>query len=133
MALLNREIADFPSIPIPKGNSLAAFATARAGDDKQRVNTYLLYQDSDNRINMVWVDDDTSWKTAAPAALEGADQASDIACLTMPTTFQDINFHELQLEQASSETRCYFQRGGIVQEVVLSGTDWVDIGSVPMP
>lgn len=128
-----RDTADFPSISIPEGNSLAAFATARDSDTNQRVNTYLLYQGSDNHINIVWVDDNTTWKTAAPTALKGADRGTNIACLTMPTSSRDINLQQLQLEQASSETRCYFQRGGIVRETVLSGADWVETGSVPMP
>ena len=81
---------------------------------------------------MVYTEDSRTWNTAQPGALANADNGTSIACLTMPTTERDINNLTLQLEQASGESRCYFQRDGHVREVVLNGTDWADLGSVPM-
>jgi hypothetical protein len=82
---------------------------------------------------MAWRDDESSWKTSRPAALAGADAGTDIACLTMPESMMDGSGGVVLLEPASPETRCYFQRGGAVREVRLNGTDWVELGTVPLP
>lgn len=51
----------------------------------------------------------------------------------MPMTQKDINGKDLDLEQASVRTnRCYFQRGGHVIEFALNGTDWIELGRVPI-
>ncbi|KAH8901737.1 hypothetical protein GQ53DRAFT_740473 [Thozetella sp. PMI_491] len=123
----------FPTISFPKGNSIAAFSTARPNDKTGRVNTYILYQAEDNSIQMVWLDNESGWETSAPHALAVADNGTDIACLTMPTSELDTKSQVLLLEAASDVSRCYFQRGGVPREVMLSGTDWVELGSVPMP
>ena len=83
---------------------------------------------------MVWRDDESSdWKTSRPPALAGADKGTDISCVTMPESMSTATGAVLLLEQASAETRCYFQRGGHVREVRLDGEGWVDMGSVPLP
>lgn len=81
---------------------------------------------------MAYLTDDAGWKTVQPESLTNADNGTSIACLTMSTSPYDANLQALDLEQASSESKCYFQRGGLVREVVLSGTDWVEVGIVPM-
>ncbi|KAL1850956.1 hypothetical protein Daus18300_012747 [Diaporthe australafricana] len=125
--------ADFPSITVAAGGSFAAFTTARSDSSQGRVNTYVLYQEMSSRISMVYLDNDTSWVTKQPEALSSADNGTDIACLTMPMTQSDVDGDELDLEAASSHTsRCYFQRGGYIREFALSGTDWIELGTIPM-
>lgn len=125
--------AVFPSINLPDGGSFAAFTTARPDDDKDRVNTYVLYQEESLRISMVYLDNDSTWTVTQPSALGDADNGTGIACLTMPISEEGTDSEALELEIASNEVaRCYFQRGGLVREVVLSGTDWVETGSIPL-
>lgn len=125
--------ANFPTIILPKGASFTAFATARPGDSNHRTNTYVLYQAADGRIGMVWRDDESDWKTSQPAALARADMGTDIACLTMPESMMNSTGSVVTLEVPSTETRCYFQQGGAVREVKLNDTDWIDLGTVPLP
>lgn len=125
--------AAFPSIALAAGGSFAAFTTARADSSEGRVNTYVLYQEVSSRISMAYLDNDSEWATTQPEALSSADNGTDIACLTMPMTQVDESEDELNLEEASSQTnRCYFQRGGYVREFVLSGTEWIELGTIPM-
>ena len=123
----------FPDITLPNNTAIAAFSTSRPADKQNRVNTYILYQTAGGAIEMVWVDDGTGWKTSSPSALANADSGTSIACLTMSTSAYDSNGLQVVLEAASSESRCYFQYGGAVHEVVLSGTDWVELGTLPIP
>ncbi|KAB5551416.1 hypothetical protein GE09DRAFT_171737 [Coniochaeta sp. 2T2.1] len=129
--------ANFPSINLPQGSSFAAFATARPGDRNNRTDTYVLYQTAGGAIEMVYRDDESDWKTAQPAdppaALAEADVGTDIACVTMPESMRDNVGRAVTLEAASTETRCYFQRGGGVVEVQLRQGGWVELGVVPMP
>ncbi|KXH61171.1 hypothetical protein CNYM01_05628 [Colletotrichum nymphaeae SA-01] len=123
------------SITVPtisKGVSFAAFSIARESDALQRVNIYILFIDASSDINVLR-NSASGWQLTQPAALKAVDSDSDIACLTMATTYFDSNGSQVLLGQALSETRCYFQRGGLVREAMLSGDDWVDLGSVPIP
>ncbi|KAF6799601.1 hypothetical protein CSOJ01_12378, partial [Colletotrichum sojae] len=122
----------FPSISLPEGNPFTAFSVARPSDFLQRVNTYVLYLDASSDINVVFTDS-SSWKTTKPEVLRGVDPDTDIACMTMATTHRDSSQSEVPLEGLSGDTRCYFQRGGLVREVVFNGAGWVDIGNVPIP
>ncbi|KAK3331805.1 hypothetical protein B0T19DRAFT_86885 [Cercophora scortea] len=125
---------DFPSITLPKYSPIAAFSTARPADKSERVNTYVLYLDAASDINMVYIEssDPSSWKTSKPEALKGVDRDTDIACLTMATSNYNAAGLETPLEQASSESKCFFQRGGELIQAVLDGTDWVVNGTVPL-
>ncbi len=135
-----------PDITLPKLAPMAAFSVARPDDAFQRVDTYLLYRDASSNINMVYAagaatstssstTSSVQWKTAQPAALKGVDSDSDIACLNMATSFYNAAKVPVLLEEASEETRCYFQRGGEIVEVRLDAAkaDWVVVGAVPMP
>ncbi|KAK4237605.1 hypothetical protein C8A03DRAFT_34407 [Achaetomium macrosporum] len=127
-----------PAITLPRLAPMAGFSVARAGDPLRRVDTYLLYLDAEKDINVVYTDasagaERVEWKTARPAALRGADPDTDIACLTMATSFHNAAEAEVHLEEASDATRCYFQRGGVVVEVRLDKGDWTVVGSVPIP
>lgn len=117
---------------ISKGGSFAAFSIARQSDASQRVNVYILFIDASSDINVLR-NSASGWQLTQPAALRAVSSDSDIACLTMATTYIDFNGSQVLLGQALSETRCYFQREGLVREVMLSGDDWADLGSVPIP
>lgn len=118
---------------MPTGASFAAFTTARVDDDEDRVNTYVLYQDESLRISMVYLDNASTWETTQPSALGNADEGTNIACLTMPISQRTADGEALELEGVSNEiARCYFQRGGLVREVVLSGTDWIETQTIPL-
>ncbi|KAK2014367.1 hypothetical protein LZ32DRAFT_627564 [Colletotrichum eremochloae] len=127
---------DFPSITLPERGAFAAFSVARPSDSLQRVDTYALYLDASSDINVVYTDSSVSslpsWKTEQPDALKGADVDTDIACLTMAASARDEFKEQVLLRVAPSMVRCYFQREGLVREVTLNGTQWVDIGSVPI-
>ena len=82
---------------------------------------------------MVYLDNNSQWAIHQPEALGIADDGTDIACVTMPMTIKDVNGNELVLEEASSSVaRCYFQRGGYIREFAMSGTDWIELGTIPM-
>lgn len=139
--------ATLPSIALPKRAPFAGFSVARGGDALQRVDSYILYLDAAANINVLYTDSSAApsssgsssqapgvvWKTAQPAALKGVDADTDIACLTMPTSFRNAADVGVLLEQASDDaTRCYFQKGGAVVEAKLSQGNWVVVGTVPM-
>lgn len=125
--------AEFPSISLAAGGSFAAFTTTRPDSTEGRVNTYVLYQEISSRISMVYLNNDSNWVVDQPEALSIADNGTDIACLTMPMSQNGGDGKELDLEEASSHAnRCYFQRGGYLREFALSGTDWIELGTIPM-
>ncbi len=119
---------------MPNQASFAAFSFARSTDNRRddTVSTFVLYQDDSARIKQVWTDDSKTWKTSSPQALATADQGTDISCLT-PAASNDTYGDALFVAPQSNITRCYFQRGGWVVEVQQNGTDWVDLGKLPMP
>ena len=83
---------------------------------------------------MVYRDDESDWKTASQsAALAEADVGTDIACVTMPQSMKNNIGSVVTIEAASTETRCYFQRGGWVVEVQLRQGEWAELGFVPIP
>jgi len=117
-----------PSITMPKRAAIAAFSVARPADTQQRVNTYVLYLDSASNINMLYTDSSSGsaiWRTSQPAALRGVDSTSNIACLTMATSVRDEAGNAVMLEEASDDTKCFFQKGGALMEARLNGLDWI--------
>ncbi|KAK8084125.1 hypothetical protein PG996_002906 [Apiospora saccharicola] len=121
-------------LKIPDDSPLAAFTVARSGANPQNfVNTYILYVGSQGRINMLWQDDENSgWKGPSqyPKAFGGADEGTDIACLT-PATWKAANVDELT--GAYDMSRCYFQAGGgRVREVRFDGSEWRNLGYLPI-
>lgn len=131
-SVLCQTAAVFPVINLPVGASFAAFTVARPDDTEGRVNTYVLYQEASSRISMVYLDNASAWKTVQPEALTNADNGTGIACLTMSTSPSDVDGEEVLLEEASGASRCYFQRDGLLREVVLSGSDWVELSTIPL-
>ncbi|KAL0939748.1 uncharacterized protein CTRU02_206358 [Colletotrichum truncatum] len=130
LAIAGEYASSWPTtITLPEHAVFAAFSVARPSDPLQRVNTYVLYLDASFNINVVYVESG-SWKTVQPSDLKNVDSDTDISCLTMATTYRDPDFGEVLLEEASKETRCYFQRGGQLMEVAFDGVTWTKVGHV---
>ncbi|KXH27622.1 hypothetical protein CSAL01_12941 [Colletotrichum salicis] len=123
----------FPTVTnMPEGAPFAAFSVSRSSDTLQRVFTYVLYLDNDANINVIY-NDASSWITGQPTALKGVDTNTDITCLIMATTYRDSFQQAVVLGEEAFDPRCYFQRGGLVREVVLSSNnEWADNGYVPI-
>jgi hypothetical protein len=120
----------FPDITLSKDATFAAFSVARTSlredQETDRVNTYLLYQDDSTDIKQVWLDNDTVWLTSSPKALRKADKGTGIACISTPMWPETGPVKANVLNVASKDlTRCYFQKGGKLVEVVHDGgADW---------
>ncbi|KAL2881493.1 hypothetical protein SGCOL_003059 [Colletotrichum sp. CLE4] len=123
----------FPTVTnMPGGAPFAAFSVPRSSDTLQRVFTYVLYLDNDANINVIY-NDASSWVIVQPAALKDVDKDTDITCLIMATTYRDSFQQAVVLGEEAFDPRCYFQRGGLVREVILgSNNEWADNGYVPI-
>jgi hypothetical protein len=122
---------------MPNLSPIAAFSVARPQDAQQRVHTHVLYLDASSNINVLYTRLNSSgsptWRTFQPAALQGVDPDTSIACLNMATSPNTSTQFEQLLEQASESTnRCYFQRGGRLLEARFDGADWAITGEVPI-
>ncbi|KAI1409699.1 hypothetical protein F5Y13DRAFT_192961 [Hypoxylon sp. FL1857] len=105
---------------ISSNTSLGAFSVGRPYDNNNQVNTYILYQDNDGTIQVVWQDDD-AWKGPQTYdAFKGADQGTDIACLT-PGAYDAAN---IEISREQDMNRCFFMSGGLVKEVWFDGSKW---------
>ncbi|KAK0627963.1 hypothetical protein B0T14DRAFT_493953 [Immersiella caudata] len=127
---------DIPSITLPNRAPIAAFSVARPTDTQQRVDTYVLYPDLSYNLHMLYTDTSsgsTVWKTTQPAALGGVDKDTNLACLTFSTTDRNAVNSAINLETASEDIRCFYQKGGLIMEAKLVGTDWEVTGNVPIP
>ncbi|KAK6948285.1 hypothetical protein Daesc_010050 [Daldinia eschscholtzii] len=115
---------------IPADTSIGAFSVGRPYDINNQVNTYILYQDEDETIQVVWQDDDKGWKGPETYdALKGAAKGADIACLT-PGAYDPAN---IGISREQNMNRCFFQVGdGKVKEVWFNGDDWISVGIVPL-
>lgn len=110
---------------IPSAANIAVFSSARNGSSS--LNQYILYQDTTSTIQVVWEDDASGWKGPSTfTAFKGADNGTSITCLTPSSWFN------LPLEVSQDMTRCYFQAGGALREVLNNGTDWTIVGNVPI-
>ncbi|KAK0634202.1 hypothetical protein B0T14DRAFT_467522 [Immersiella caudata] len=125
-----------PSIDLPQRAPIAALSVARPSDPRQRVDTHVWYLDASSNINVLYTDLSSGspvWRSSQPAALRGADPDTSLACLNMATSPLAADGKPRLLELASADTKCYFQRGGLVMEARLDGGDWVVTGNVPIP
>jgi hypothetical protein len=113
-------------VRVPSNSSIGAFVYARS---QNLINTYVLYQETNNDIYVVWQDDASGWRgpTSYPA-LAGADPGTDIVCLTM----QAWDASGVDLSALTDMNRCYFQAGARLKEVWFDGATWHDQGFVPM-
>ena len=124
----------FPDIRLRLGASFSALAVARSNkDSKNLVNTFIVYQDDDSDIKQVWTEDGLAWHKSSPNALKGADNGTDIACLTLSTWDGSKIVEPAKILTANYMARCYFQRGGAVVEARLRGTDWFEHSILPIP
>ncbi|KAH9999558.1 hypothetical protein F4779DRAFT_631289 [Xylariaceae sp. FL0662B] len=94
---------------IPADTSIAAFAVGRPYDNTNQINTYILYQDEEDVIQVVWQDDDSGWKgPQASDALRGAIHGTEIACLTQGA-YDTVN---IPVPREQDMNRCFFQVNG---------------------
>lgn len=112
---------------VPPTTSIGAFSVGRPYDNNNQVNTYILYQDDDGIIQVVWQDDDTGWKGPETYdALGDAEKGTEIACLTAGV-YGAANI----LSREQDMNRCfYFHVNGGVKEVWFDGDNWNDAGIV---
>ncbi|KAK8097474.1 hypothetical protein PG984_016613 [Apiospora sp. TS-2023a] len=122
-------------LTIPPDSPLAAFTVARStsqsNDPNSYVNTYILYVDAQGAVNIIWQNDQSGWQGPRQyAAFQGADQGTDLACLT-PAAWDGSG---VEVSSSYDMSRCYFQAGGAgqVREVQFDGTDWKDLGYLPI-
>lgn len=80
---------------------------------------------------MIWQNDQSGWQGPRQyAAFDGADQGTDITCLT-PAAWDGSG---VEVSSSYDMSRCYFQVGGAgqVREVLFDGSDWKDLGYLPI-
>ncbi|KAK8113873.1 hypothetical protein PG999_005942 [Apiospora kogelbergensis] len=125
-----RRLGDLPLVP--EGSPLAGFSVGRAYD-ANKMNTYILYLDEKNTIQVVWQSDDTSgWQGPRTYdALGPAEPGTDITCATQGSW--DASGISVSKEQ--NLNRCFFQEKGTgrLKEVWFDGEDWEQVGFVPLP
>ncbi|KAH6691376.1 hypothetical protein F5X68DRAFT_201790 [Plectosphaerella plurivora] len=123
---------DLPTIAVELDAPIAAFSVARPNDSSGRVDTYVLYLVGTD-IHMVYTAGGNAWKQVEPTTLRDVDPDTDIACITLGSSISNSNGKTQRIPLPGRNTKCYFQRGGVVQEVVLSGTEWTEGTVVPIP
>ena len=116
-----------PDAQIPGNSALGAFSYARTDN---LVNTYALYQDDDGVLQVTFQNEDTPWKGPRTyPALAGADKGTDIACLSQAAW----DATSVNVSDSTDMNRCYFQSGKKLKEVRFDGSEWKDLGTIPMP
>ncbi|XXG97958.1 hypothetical protein Hte_004274 [Hypoxylon texense] len=110
---------------IPEESAIAAFAVAKENDANNGTNVYVLYQNEDDDLEF-WAYDDGTWKESS-AAIKGADAGTEITCVT-EAVWENANIISSQYDMS----RCYFLSGGQIQEVSFNGTDWEELGIIPL-
>ncbi|KAF1950692.1 hypothetical protein CC80DRAFT_554053 [Byssothecium circinans] len=113
---------------IPPNASVAAFSTTRTNDAQDpNLNTYLLWQGSNNTIQMSYSDSGDGWKRPITyPAFAAAENGTALACLT------GMTFLEAPLQSGTELARCYFQTGRALREVSFDGDSWNVVGVVPI-
>ncbi|KAI1380688.1 hypothetical protein F4677DRAFT_441020 [Hypoxylon crocopeplum] len=114
-----------PDVSVPAGTSIAAFSVGRPNSNA--TNTYILYQDDDQKVQAVWQGNDNRWE--GPQEVGDADAGTDIACLTEQTCDEPS---QVSLSEQTDMMRCYYQMGGEIKEKRFSSSGWIDGGSIPM-
>jgi len=113
-------------IDLPAAGTFAALTVVRPSSSDSALNTYILYQDGTGTIQVIWKDDDSSWKGPATfPAFANADNGTSIACMTQAAFFENA-----PLQADSPLSRCYFQVNGALREIRLDGSDWEVVGNV---
>ncbi len=92
------------------------------------MDTYVLSQTASGDIQVSWQTDNTGWQGPKTyPVMAGADNGTNIACLT-PSAWPLSN-----LKPQFDMTRCYFQVGGQLREVLFDGSTWLNQGNLPIP
>lgn len=119
------------STEIPADSPIAAFVVGRPFNNANQINTYVLYQDAEGVIRVVWQDDDSGWKgPETQDVFADAEMGTDIACLT-PGAWDAAS---ITISREQDMNRCFFQEKttGRVKEVWFDGTRWNNEGYVPL-
>lgn len=95
----------------------------------ENINTYVVYQDDAGALQMVWQNNTSDWQGPETFnAFKGADSGTDIACITAAAW----NASGVAITSATDVSRCYFQVKGRVRETHWTGSDWEDLGFLPI-
>ena len=111
---------------VPPNASVAAFSTTRSTSSTDpKLNTYLLWQDANNTIQMSWTDNDVGWQgPVSYPAFAGAEPDTALACLT------GLTFPHFPLQSGTELARCYFQTGRALREISFDGDSWDIVGVI---
>jgi hypothetical protein len=91
------------------------------------MNTYILWQNKTDGVQITWMDDDSGWQTeSAPDSFGNPDKGTDITCL-MPSAFSYT-----PLQSKYDMARCYYLVDGRIREVKYDGSNWSVVGNVPL-
>ncbi|EHK46638.1 hypothetical protein TRIATDRAFT_141422 [Trichoderma atroviride IMI 206040] len=119
--------ADAPAVAIPSESPIGAFSVPRNSQTDSPMNTYILWQNKTDGVQITWMDDDKGWQTtSAPDSFGNPDKGTDITCL-MPSAF---SFTPLQSKYDMA--RCYYLVDGRIREVKYDGSNWSVVGNVPL-
>ncbi|KAI0898597.1 hypothetical protein F4806DRAFT_458932 [Annulohypoxylon nitens] len=113
---------------IPADSPIGAFAVGRPYDSNNQINTYILYQDNNGVIQVVWQDGDSWQGPETYDALGSANNGTDIACLTSGAD----EAANVGISKDQDMNRCYYQTELGVKEVWFDGSDWHDEGILPI-
>ncbi|ETS86498.1 hypothetical protein PFICI_00326 [Pestalotiopsis fici W106-1] len=114
---------------IAAGSAVGGFVVGRQYTQSD-INTYILYQDTDGVIQVVWQDGDGWRGPQTYDALNDAEPGTDIECLTQGA-WEGTG---VQVSVEQDMNRCFFQEKGTgrLREVWFNGTDWRNEGYVPL-
>jgi hypothetical protein len=115
------------NLKIPQSAAVAGFAVARPSDPSGTLDSFVLSRTVEGNFQMSSQTDRSGWLGPETfPALNGGDRDSNIVCLT-PNAWPATN-----LQPNFDMSRCYFQVGGWLREVMYDGKDWKVLGLIPM-
>lgn len=91
------------------------------------LNVYLLWQDSNNTIQMSFTDETNVWKGPNTfPEFATADNNTALSCVS------GVTFPGFPLQPSPVLARCYFQANMTLREVSFNGRDWNTTGIIPL-
>ncbi|KAL7895910.1 hypothetical protein HDV64DRAFT_255974, partial [Trichoderma sp. TUCIM 5745] len=119
--------ADSPAVAIPSEAPIGAFSVPRNSQADSPMNTYILWANQTDGVQITWMDDDKGWQTtSAPGSFGSPDKGTDITCLT-PSAFSYT-----PIQSKYDMARCYYLVDGRIREVKYDGSNWSVVGNVPL-
>jgi hypothetical protein len=117
------------SASIPADSAIGAFVVGRPYTSES-INTYILYQDDEGAIQVVWQDGDDWQGPKTYDALGNAEIGTDIECLTQAAWGSG----PVPVSRDQDMNRCFFQERGTgkLKEVWFDGDEWKDEGYLPL-